>query len=132
MSVPLEKRSKSYRRILAMLVSEGPKTKAELMTSLDISMTCVTECLSHAIRDERAYVKDYRKPEKAGLYAKIYAFGQGVTPPQPKIIPPKNIGRRDPEEAAKKSRDIAARTIERARATATAEFNPFASLLSQV
>jgi predicted ArsR family transcriptional regulator len=131
MAVPLEKRSNNYRRILAYLVQEGRKTKVEIAEALKIGETSARECLLLAQRDGRIYVCDWRVPA-CGQPAKVYAFGQGETPPQPRGNPPSFTGRKEPEMTAEMSRQITEETLKRARANASREFNPFASLMAQV
>lgn len=134
MPVALEHRSPNYRRIVALLVTDGRKTKAEIVAALNIGETSARDSLRLAQKDGRAFVCDWHSPS-GGQPAKVYAFGTGVTPPMPKWTAAKRVRFTVDLEAqrAVSSKKLADETLRKARAIAALQpANPFASLMIQV
>jgi hypothetical protein len=135
MTVAIENRSATYRRILALLVEHGPKTKAQIAEALGIGETTARTAMNLAARDGRIYASDWIVPMR-GHPAKLYSFGQGETPPMPKWNAhgplPKRDERHEEETEIARAKALTEETLRRARSLVGREFNPFASLMMQV
>ncbi|GJH22445.1 hypothetical protein CBA19CS22_37905 [Caballeronia novacaledonica] len=135
MTVAIKDRSTTYRRILALLVEHGPKTKAQIAEALGIGETTARTTMNLATRDGRIYASDWIVPLR-GHPAKVYSLGQGETPAMPKWNAhgrlPKCSEQREEETEVARAKALAEETLQRARSLAGREFNPFASLMMQV
>jgi predicted ArsR family transcriptional regulator len=135
MTVAIKDRSTTYRRILALLVEHGPKTKAQIAEALGIGETTARTAMNLAARDGRIYASDWIVPMR-GHPAKLYSFGQGETPAMPKWNAhgrlPKCSEQREEETEIARAKALAEETLQRARSLVGREFNPFASLMMQV
>jgi predicted ArsR family transcriptional regulator len=110
-----------YKKVVALLKKRGPKTKLQIQESLGISETSARRCLNIAQQERAVYVSDWHRPEM-GRAAKVYKFGTGITPPRPRVTPPRSASSKVVAETLRKVRSMAAQYPS----------NPFASLMVQV